>query len=226
MVTIDGTNVTEVTIDGTTVTEITIDGTVAYTSAPAETVLADFESGTWPGNWTGATIQFSHTTTAPIEGTTSVEATATNARVANANISTANSNTYRFRGQLATLSNNLDFFVHSQSTTEPLNDSYWLRLDPVNGRVVAWQRVGGVSTMIANSGNASVSYTAGATYTAVIDLPADPTVNNITISVEDSTGTTLASAAGTATHLYTSGVIGFGHVGPDAGDKFDYFTVV
>jgi len=50
MVTIDGTQVSEITIDGTIVREITMDGDVVYTTANTNTYI--YNNGTYGGDWT------------------------------------------------------------------------------------------------------------------------------------------------------------------------------
>lgn len=199
-------------------------GDISSRLAPAETVLEDFEDGTWPNGWQGSTAQFSITSAAPLEGTYSIESTAVNARCGHPNIPTSSGATYEYRSSVATLNNMTDLFINAQDTANVLTDSYWFRMDVPNGRIVTWQRVGGVSTLIATSSGGGISYTAGETYTCRYEIPADPTVDPIVISIRDSTDTQLASASGTANHHWASGVLGFGHQGPDPNDKFDYFT--
>lgn len=191
---------------------------------PAITTLESFEDGAWPDDWVGSTTQFSLTSTNPIEGVYSAESTATNARVGNPNIGTSTGKVYEALLSPATLNNRLDVFINAQDATAPLTDSYWARLDVPGGRAVTWQRVGGSSTLIATTTFDGITFTAGETYTLRYEIPDDPTTDPITISVIDGTGTTLDSALGTADHLWGSGVLGFGHNGPDAGDRYDSFT--
>lgn len=185
---------------------------------PSVTVVEDFESGEWPGEWTDQTHQYRLTENA-IRGSFSLEATADWPNVVEPTVETPRGHSYAVRTVVAGGGRAEAWLLTNvQNLDVAVDDCYVARLDPHENGLHVSKEVGGNHDILA-SADLDLSY--DTEYRLVCDVDAE----RLRARVLDADGTELAATDWVTDTTYAGGHPGLytGGVGA-AGTRYDDLT--
>jgi hypothetical protein len=180
-------------------------------------VIEDFERSDPLADYGGDTAGFDITTTAPIEGTQSLEVIQTYGKIASTQLPTTRGATYRARSVVQ--SGVCEVYIHSQDAAVDVgDDSYSIRFGPAIPEIQVREYA---AKSLSGEQLASVSLTAGTEYVVEIGT----TDTGVVAAVYDDTMTELARTPELASTTLSGGYVGFFADSMDGG-TFDAVTEI
>lgn len=193
-------------------------GAVGALSRLTATVLEDFEGGEWPDTWVSETEYYTLTTNA-LTGAYSITTDGAHyQQVGNPTISTPRDQSYSAEVEFSGANANIWLLVNTQDASQPLSDTYALRVDRKTDEVSLYRRENGGATVL---DSVSLSPAAGTRYRVVVDVGSDWVRGRL---LDAADGSAVASTAKVTDTTFTGGYLGFytGN-GSDVSSRYDAF---